>query len=94
MIPARKAVIDRGGGSSGQIEPNCPIADLSLMLEVVIEKRRRSTWEGRVLGLSGRNIMSGREKTAQRPSTRASGRCLYYWVISNAAMKMPAETNR
>jgi hypothetical protein len=71
MIPARKAVIDHGGGSSGQIEPNCPIADLSLTLEVVIEKRQRSTWEWRVLGLSGRTIMSGREKN--RPAAKYQG---------------------
>jgi hypothetical protein len=40
MILARKAVIDHGGGRPGKIEPNFPIADLYLMLEVVIEKRR------------------------------------------------------
>jgi hypothetical protein len=51
-----------------QIEPNCPIADLCLMLEVVIEKRRRSTWEWRVLGSSGRTIMSGRENN--RPAAK------------------------
>jgi hypothetical protein len=65
IILARKAVIVVARKAQKQIEPDCPIADLSLMLEVVIEKRRRSTWEWRVLGSSGRTIMSGREHNRQ-----------------------------
>jgi hypothetical protein len=42
-------------------EPNRPTADLSLMLEMVIEKRGRSRWTWRVLDSSGRAVMSGWE---------------------------------
>jgi hypothetical protein len=40
------------------------------MLDVVIEKRRR-TWEWRVVGASGQTIMSGREKS--RRAARSHG---------------------
>jgi hypothetical protein len=81
MIPARKAVIDHGGGRPGQIEPNCPVADLCLMLEVLIGKRRRSTWEWRVLGSSGQTIMSGRENN--RPAAKYQGEQAMFLLLAH-----------
>jgi hypothetical protein len=58
-----------------QIEPKRPTADLRLMLEVVIEKRRR-TWEWRVVGPSGQTIMNGRE-SSRRVARYRGARALF-----------------
>jgi hypothetical protein len=51
------------------------------MLEVVIEKRRRSTWEWLVLGSSGQTIMSGRENS--RPAAKYQGEPAMFLLLAH-----------
>jgi hypothetical protein len=60
------------------------------MLDVVIEKRRR-TWEWRVVGASGQTIMSGRESSRRVARYQARGRCFCYWLIPDGTTKTPGE---